>query len=60
MLSDKELNILRGKAIAGKISEDELLSVFAHIDEMYEILDEADESDTLGTEGWRHYFGLDD
>jgi hypothetical protein len=60
LLSDRELNTIRGKAMVGHASIDEVLSVFEHIDYLEHMLDEADSDDTFGTEGWRHSFGHPD
>lgn len=60
MLTQKELNIIRGKVLAGHASEDEILSVFHHYDLVEMKLDEADCEDMFGTEGWRHWVGLPD
>lgn len=58
-LSEKELNTIRGKAMVGKASVKEILSVFYHLDDLEACLDEADEQDLLGTEGWRHFVGME-
>lgn len=42
-----------------RITNDEVMQLFGHVDTMEELLDEADEQDMLGTEGWRHWFGID-
>jgi hypothetical protein len=60
LLTEKELNIIRGKAIVGKASPAELMSAFAHWDLIENELDERDEQDYFGTEGWRHAFRLPD
>jgi hypothetical protein len=59
LLTDKELNIIRGKVMVGGATIAEILSVFGHLDAMEDKLDELDEQDFMGTEGWRHYLGLD-
>lgn len=59
-LSRRKLFEIRGKALVGHATSEEILSVFGHLDEMESKLDEADEDDMLGTEGWRHWFGLED
>lgn len=62
MISSKELNIIRGKVLGGNLNSvkrEELLAVFDCLDQMEELLDEADQQDALGTEGWRHAAGLD-
>jgi hypothetical protein len=56
-LSDRDLNTIRGKAIVGHATRDEIISVFEHLDDLELKLDEADEHDMLGTEGWRHWVG---
>jgi hypothetical protein len=61
-LSERELNTIRGKAIVGHASTDEILSVFRHLDTIEQKLDEAEEElgDFFGTEGWRHWMGYPD
>ena len=54
ILSEKELNIIRGKAIVGHATPKEILSVFGHYELLELKLDELDGEDTFGTEGWRH------
>lgn len=60
MLTSRELNTIRGKAMVGHASPAEILSVFTHYDLVEQKLDEFDQNDTFGTEGWRHAFGLPD
>ena len=60
LLTERELNIIRGKASVGKASPSEMLQVFAHYDLIEMQMDEMDGEDFFGTEGWRHYFGLPD
>lgn len=57
-LSDKEINIIRGKAMVGHASPKELLSVFAHLDSIEYELDQLDMEDFFGTEGWRHAMSI--
>lgn len=59
-LNTKQLNTIRGKAIAGKATTKEILSVFGHLDKLEAKLDETEQDDFFGTEGWRHFFGLED
>lgn len=54
LLSDKELNVIRGKSIVGAASPEELMQVFGHLDILEEALDQTE--DFFGTEGWRHHF----
>lgn len=59
-LTEKSLNTIRGKAIVGHASPEEILSVFEHLDALEVALDDLDQEDTFGTEGWRHSFALPD
>ncbi len=59
-MTERAINIIRGKTLVGKATRDEVLALCRHIDECERLLDEADESDCFGTEGWRHYVGLED
>jgi len=58
-LSERELNIIRGKVLVGHANRDEVLSVFAHLDAIENALDEGDDMDMFGTEGWRHWMGME-
>lgn len=58
LLSEKERNIIRGKALVGHATPDEILSVFAHYDLMEMKMDELEVDDFFGTEGWRHLFAI--
>lgn len=59
-LTEKEINIIRGKCLVGKATPRELMSVFEHWDLIEIELEERDSDDFFGTEGWRHAFGLPD
>ena len=56
-LTEQQLNIIRGKVMGHAATVEEILSVFAHLDDLEYRLDEADNEDILGTEGWRHWVG---
>jgi hypothetical protein len=60
LLSEREINIIRGKAIVGQASPQELMQVFGHWDLIEQRMDEMDGEDYFGTEGWRHTFRLPD
>ena len=57
--TDKTLNTIRGKNLVAKTTKEEVLKLFEHIDALEMLLDEADQDDVFGTEGWRHRVGLD-
>ncbi len=60
LITEREINIIRGKAIVGKASPVELMQVFGHYDLIESRMDELDGDDFFGTEGWRHFFDLPD
>ena len=60
LLTEKELNLIRGKAMVGHASTEEIMQVFSQLDALEHALDEADEVDALSTEGWRNYLGIGD
>lgn len=56
---DKTLNIIRGKNLVAAATRDDVNKLFAHIDALEAFLDDNDEDDVFGTEGWRHALGID-
>lgn len=58
LLSEGELNMLRGKAMAGVTTPDDTLRVLNHLVALESELDRADFDDLLGTEGWRHFVNM--
>lgn len=58
LLADSKLNELRGKAMVGHITMNEIMTVFNHLTSLESRLDELDGDDTFGTEGWRSCFGV--
>ena len=59
-LTERELNTIRGKAMVGHASVEEIMSVFIHYDRLEMWLNEKDMDDFFGTEGWRHSANLPD
>lgn len=59
LITAKELLIIRGKAIVGHATPAELMSVFEYLDYLENKLDDLDDEDSFGSEGWRHFFGLE-
>jgi hypothetical protein len=57
-LTEKQLNTIRGKAMVGHATSDKILNVCAYVDSLEMELDEREQDDFFGTEGWRHAFGL--
>ena len=60
LLSDKELNTIRGKALVGHATPQEIAQVFGHIDTIESKMEEIECDDFFGTEGYRHFFGYPD
>lgn len=58
LLSERETNIMTGKALVGAMTKEDQLMLCEHLNLLYAKLDEIDLDDGLGTEGWRHTFGL--
>lgn len=59
-LTERDLNTIRGKVLVDAATREELVAVFEHLDELEIKLDEADDMDLLGTEGWRRWVGYPD
>jgi hypothetical protein len=59
-ITEQELNIMRGRALVEATSSRDVQKIFVVLDHMEAMLDEADECDALGTEGWRHRIGWGD
>lgn len=57
--SERDVNILRGKALAGQLTREEMHKFLTYTAELEILLDRADESDTFGSEGWRRMLGWD-
>ena len=57
--SEKTINVIRGKNLVGKATQEDVDKLLEHIDALEEWLDEKDQDDYFGTEGWRHCVGLD-
>jgi hypothetical protein len=58
--TEKTINIVRGKNLVGKAEKADIAKLIEHIDALEMLLDEGDEDDMFGTEGWRHRLGIDD
>ncbi len=57
--TDKTINIIRGKNLVGKTEKADVDKLIEHIDALEMFLDENEQDDQFGTEGWRHAIGLD-
>lgn len=58
-VDEKTVNIIRGKNLVGKADKKDVDKLFKHIDALEAFLDENQQDDQFGTEGWRHAIGLD-
>lgn len=56
----EQLEVIRYKNEVGAIQQRDVERLFGLIDYLTTMLDDGDEDDRFGTEGWRHYFGLED
>lgn len=57
---DSVINTIRGKNLVARATKIDVDKLLEHIDELEAFLDDRDEDDVFGTEGWRHAIGLDD
>jgi hypothetical protein len=57
--SDQTVNVIRGKNLVGKATKEDIDLLFEHIDALESFLDDNEEDDRFGTEGWRHAIGLE-
>jgi hypothetical protein len=60
LLSDREVNMIRGKALVAAMTPEDQMAICGHLTMLEMKLDEQDLEDRLGTEGWRHLFGVPD
>jgi len=60
LITEKEINIIRGKNLVNKATQEDIDKLFKYIDALEEFLDEGDGDDLFGTEGWRHKLGLEE
>jgi len=56
---ERELNIIRGKNQVGGATQEDVETLFSYIGILVKQLDKEDLEDWHGTEGWRHYFGVE-
>lgn len=57
--TDKTINTIKGKNLVGKATKEDIEKLFEHLDALEMFLDENEQDDQFGTEGWRHAIGLD-
>ena len=58
LLSEKELNTIRGKMLVAKATAKELQEFLKYVTELESLVEEASMQDFYGTEGWQHRIGL--
>jgi hypothetical protein len=59
-MTEKEFNVCIGKILAGKgLSEEDAINFVEDVNEMQSMLDDGDQEDYFGSEGWRHRMGWD-
>lgn len=57
--TDKVINVIRGKNLVGKADKSDVDKLIEHIDALEIFLDDNEQDDQFGTEGWRHAIGLE-
>jgi hypothetical protein len=59
-MEERDYNVCIGKILAGKPLNDEEANMFVDVLREFEsMLDEGDQEDFYGTEGWHHRMGWD-
>ncbi len=57
MKSEKEINMIRGKMTEGVASVDEILEFLRFVDAMEKMLNDGNDYDVFGTQGWKYHMG---
>jgi hypothetical protein len=60
LLTESEVNIIRGMNLVGHAKKPEVDKLLDHIQALEDIFDDLDNEDAFGTQGWRYMFGLDE
>jgi len=60
MFNKDLVNQIRGRAQIAKYTDEDVDVLLKIIDWFEAELDVADENDMFGTEGWKHFFGVED
>jgi hypothetical protein len=58
LLSDDEVNMLRGKALVGAMTRDDQLALCEHLTLLEMALDREEEKWSFGNKGWRQSVGI--
>ncbi len=53
------INTISGKNLVGHASQEDVQTLIMHIWALEFFMDQANEDDTFGTEGWRHRLGIE-
>ena len=59
MKTEKELDIIRGKMLVGKVSTEELLDFLEYVSAIEALVEEASNEDFYGTEGWKRRIDME-
>lgn len=59
MLSEREINMIRGKLSVNEVNVSEINEFLKYVDKLEDLLEDGDMEDFYGTEGWRHSLGWD-
>lgn len=57
MVSEREYNIILGKLISDNMDSTDRTNLMTVLNKFEAILDDADENDAFGTDGWRYHMG---
>lgn len=59
LVSERELNIIRGKMLVAAASREECHDFLRYVTFLEGLVEDASSEDFYGTEGWRHLAGWD-
>jgi hypothetical protein len=57
--TEREINIIRGKLVAGAASRKEIERFLVYVSAIEALVEEASDQDVYGTEGYQHRLGWD-
>ena len=59
MITEKQINVIRGKMMVGKASQQELLDFLEYVAAIEALVEEASNEDFYGPEGWQYRIDME-
>lgn len=60
MKSEKEINMIRGMLTVGEASQNQIDDFLEYVNKLEELVQEASDYDTFGTQGYKYAIGWDE